>query len=229
MKNRRVYRLVLLAAAIFSLSLPVLADVSPGQQASDAVRVMGEIMATPDKSIPTDLLREARAVAVIPDVLKVGLIFGGRRGEGLISVKQADGSWSYPSYVVIAGGSFGLQIGVSKTDLVLVFRTQRGVDSLVSGKFTIGADASAAAGPVGRSAGAATDGGLNAEIYSYSRARGLFAGIALDGAVLKPDYAANAAIYGDGVTPRRIFEGGVGQVPAAVTEFRDRLKAYTQP
>ncbi len=228
MKNCRVYRLILLAAAAFSLSLPVLADVSPTQQASDAVRVMREIMATPDKSIPSDLLRDARAVAVIPDVLKVGFIFGGRRGEGLISVKQPDGSWSYPSYVVIAGGSFGLQIGVSKTDLVLVFRTQRGVDSLVSGKFTIGADASAAAGPVGRSAGAATDGSLNAEIYSYSRSRGLFAGIALDGAVLKPDYAANAKIYGEGVTPRRIFEGGVGQVPTPVAEFPQRLKSYTE-
>lgn len=227
-KNCRVYRLILVAAALFTLALPALADVSPDDQARDSVRVLREIMATPDKSIPSDLLRDARAVAVIPDVLKVGFIFGGRRGEGLISVKQPDGSWSYPSYVVVAGGSFGLQIGVSKTDLVLVFRSQRGVDSLVGGKFTIGADASAAAGPVGRTAGAATDGALNAEIYSYSRSRGLFAGIALDGAVLKPDYAANAAIYGAGVTPRRIFEGGVGQVPAPVLEFRDSLKSYTQ-
>ncbi|MHC1478801.1 lipid-binding SYLF domain-containing protein [Frateuria aurantia] len=228
-KNRRLSRLVLLVVAVFSVSMPVWADDGPTDQARESLRVLREIMDTPDKSIPVDLLRDARAVAVIPDVLKVGFIFGGRRGEGLISVKQPDGSWSYPSYVVIAGGSFGLQVGVSKTDLVLVFRTQRGVDSLVSGKFTIGADASAAAGPVGRTAGAATDGALNAEIYTYSRARGLFAGIALDGAVLKPDYDANAAIYGPGVTPRRIFEGGVGPVPAPVGEFRERLKSYTQP
>ena len=111
--------------------------------------------------------------------------------------------------------------------MILVFRTQRGVDSVVNGKFTIGADASAAAGPVGRTASAATDEQLKAEIYSYSRARGLFAGVALDGSVLKIDYDANAAVYGQGITPRRIFEGGVTNVPAPVVSFRDALEEYT--
>jgi lipid-binding SYLF domain-containing protein len=116
---------------------------------------------------------------------------------------------------------------VSSTDVVLIFRTQRGVDSIVRGKFTLGADASAAAGPVGRTATAATDGQLKAEIYSYSRTRGLFAGVALDGSALRIDYDANAAVYGAGITPRRIFEGGVSNVPTPVVNFRDRLEEYT--
>ena len=202
-------------------------DDTPEQRAQNAVRVLNEIEQAPDKSIPTDLLRDARAIAVIPDVLKVGFVFGGRRGEGLISVKNPDGTWSNPSFISFGGGSVGFQIGVSKTDVILVFRTQRGVDSIVNGKFTLGADASAAAGPVGRTASAATDQQLKAEIYSYSRARGLFAGVALDGSVIKIDYDANEQVYGKGITPRRIFEGGVGNVPAAVVRFRDTLEEYT--
>jgi len=108
-----------------------------------------------------------------------------------------------------------------------VFRTQRGVDSIVNGKFTLGADAAAAAGPVGRTASAATDAQMKAEIYSYSRSRGLFAGVALDGSVLRIDYDANEAVYGSGITPRRIFEGGVTNVPAPVVDFRDQLEEYT--
>jgi lipid-binding SYLF domain-containing protein len=127
----------------------------------------------------------------------------------------------------MTGGSVGFQAGVSSTDVVLVFRTQRGVDSIVRGKFTLGADASAAAGPVGRTASAATDGQLKAEIYSYSRTRGLFAGVAIDGAALRIDYDANEAVYGAGITPRRIFEGGVSNVPTPVVNFRDRLEEYT--
>ena len=216
-----------LALALLLPAAVVHADDSPVQRALDAVRVLNEIEQAPDKSIPGDLLRDAKAIAVIPDVLKVGFIFGGRRGEGLISVKSPDGTWSNPSFVVLGGGSVGFQAGVSSTDVILVFRTQRGVDSIVNGKFTIGADASAAAGPVGRTASAATDQQLRAEIYSYSRARGLFAGVSLDGSVLKIDYDANAAVYGQGITPRRIFEGGVSNIPAPVVNFRDALEEYT--
>jgi lipid-binding SYLF domain-containing protein len=202
-------------------------DDSPQARAQSAVRVLSEIEQAPDKAIPSDLLKDARAIAVIPDVLKVGFVFGGRRGEGLISVKSPDGTWSNPSFISFGGGSVGFQIGVSSTDVILVFRTQRGVDSIVNGKFTVGADASAAAGPVGRTASAATDQQLKAEIYSYSRARGLFAGVALDGSVLKIDQDANAAVYGAGITPRRIFEGGVNNVPPYVVKFRDTLEEYT--
>jgi lipid-binding SYLF domain-containing protein len=221
-------RRLLLAALVLLPATAVHAEDPPLVRAENSVRVLKEIMEAPDKSIPTDLLREAHAIAVIPDMVKAGFIFGGRRGEGLISVKSPDGTWSNPSFISLTGGSVGFQAGVSSTDVILVFRTQRGVDSIVNGKFTLGADAAAAAGPVGRTATASTDSQFKAEIYSYSRSRGLFAGVALDGSALRIDYDANEAIYGKGITPRRIFEGGVGNVPSQVVDFRDRLEEYTQ-
>jgi len=220
-------RRLLLAALVLLPATAVHAEDPPLVRAENSVRVLKEIMEAPDKSIPTDLLREAHAIAVIPDMVKAGFIFGGRRGEGLISVKSPDGTWSNPSFISLTGGSVGFQAGVSSTDVILVFRTQRGVDSIVNGKFTLGADAAAAAGPVGRTATASTDSQFKAEIYSYSRSRGLFAGVALDGSVLKIDQDANAAVYGPGITPRRIFEGGVSNVPPAVVKFRDTLEEYT--
>lgn len=219
-------RHLLLAAALL-LPMAAHAEDPPLVRATNAVRVLKEVMEAPDKSIPQDLLRDAKAIAVIPDRIKAGFIFGGSRGEGLISVKSPDGTWSNPSFITMTGGSVGFQAGVSSTDVVLVFRTQRGVDSIVRGKFTLGADASAAAGPVGRTASAATDAQMKAEIYSYSRSRGLFAGVALDGSVLRIDYDANKEVYGPGITPRRIFEGGVSNVPTPVVDFRDRLEEYT--
>jgi len=221
-------RRLLLAALVLLPAMAVHAEDPPLVRAENSVRVLKEIMEAPDKSIPVDLLKEAHAIAVIPDMVKAGFIFGGRRGEGLISVKGPDGTWSNPSFVTITGGSVGFQAGVSSTDVILVFRTQRGVDSIVNGKFTLGADAAAAAGPVGRTATASTDSQFKAEIYSYSRSRGLFAGVALDGSALRIDYDANEAIYGKGITPRRIFEGGVSNVPSQVVDFRDRLEEYTQ-
>jgi lipid-binding SYLF domain-containing protein len=200
---------------------------SEAKRAREASRVLDEIMQAPDRRVPSNLLREAQAIAVIPDVIKAGLLVGGRRGHGLIVVKSQDGTWSNPSFVTMTGGSLGFQAGVQSTDVVLVFRSKRGVDSIVHGKFTLGADASAAAGPVGRSAQASTDAQLKAEIYSYSRARGLFAGVALDGSVIAIDHDSNQRTYGEGVTPRRIFEGGVANVPEVVVDFRDRLEEYT--
>ncbi|GAA0682712.1 lipid-binding SYLF domain-containing protein [Dyella sp. SG562] len=221
-------RRLLLAALVLLPAMAVHAEDPPLVRAENSVRVLKEIMEAPDKSIPVDLLKEAHAIAVIPDMVKAGFIFGGRRGEGLISVKSPDGTWSNPSFISLTGGSVGFQAGVSSTDVILVFRTQRGVDSIVNGKFTLGADAAAAAGPVGRTATASTDSQFKAEIYSYSRSRGLFAGVALDGSALRIDYDANEAIYGKGITPRRIFEGGVSNVPSQVVDFRDRLEEYTQ-
>lgn len=216
-----------IVALFASAALPVHAGEEEQQRAENALRVLTEVMQAPDKAIPRDLLQNAYAVAVIPDVIKAGFVIGGRHGEGLISVKTRDGTWSNPSFIGLTGGSIGFQVGVSSTDVILVFRTQRGVDSIVNGKFTIGADASAAAGPVGRSAQASTDAQMKAEIYSYSRARGLFAGAALDGTALIIDNTANQAVYGDGVTARRIFDGGVRNVPNTVVDFRDRLEEYT--
>ena len=217
----------LLACFAIAVAVPARAGEEESHRADNAVRVLREVMMAPDKRIPSDLISNAYAIAVIPDVIKAGFVIGGRHGVGLIAVKGSDGTWSNPSYVSMSGGSIGFQAGVQSTDVILVFRTQRGVDSIVHGKFTLGADASVAAGPVGRDAHAATDAQLKAEIYSYSRSRGLFAGVALDGSVLAIDNDANQSVYGKGVTPRRIFEGGVNDVPNAVVDFRDRLEEYT--
>ncbi len=218
---------VILLCAMLAVAGSTTAQETEMNRADDAVRVLGEIMQSPDRRVPTELLSKAEAIAVIPNVVKAGLVLGGRHGRGLISVRAADGTWSNPSFLTLNGGSFGFQAGVQSTDVVLVFRSKRGVDSIVNGKFTLGADAAVAAGPVGRNAQASTDGQLKAEIYSYSRSRGLFAGVALDGSVLSIDHKANQKVYGSKVTPRRIFEGGVSGVPGNVVEFRDRLEEHT--
>jgi lipid-binding SYLF domain-containing protein len=218
---------VMMLCALLAITGSAIAQETELNRADDAVRVLGEIMQSPDRRVPTELLSKAEAIAVIPNVVKAGLVLGGRHGRGLISVRAADGTWSNPSFLTLNGGSFGFQAGVQSTDVVLVFRSKRGVDSIVNGKFTLGADAAVAAGPVGRNAQASTDGQLKAEIYSYSRSRGLFAGVALDGSVLSIDHKANQKIYGSKVTPRRIFEGGVSGVPGNVVEFRDRLEEHT--
>lgn len=215
------------ALLIALLPLPLLAGEKEDDRARDAVTVLDEIMRAPDQAVPERLLQEAHAIAVIPNVVKAGFVVGGRAGKGLISLKTADGTWSNPSYLKLTGASVGFQAGVQATDVVLVFASRRGVDSIVNGKFTLGADASVAAGPVGRTAQASTDGQLKAEIYSYSRARGLFAGVALDGAVIAIDHRANQAVYGRNTTPRAIFEGRIDRAPGAVVDFRDRLEEYS--
>ena len=197
------------------------------KRANDAVRVLSEIQKIPEQGIPDKLLDEGRAIVVIPDTLKVGLVIGGRRGHGLMSVKGRDGSWSQPVFIKLTGGSIGFQAGVQSSDVVLVFRNDRNLENIVNGKFTLGADAGVAAGPVGRNASASTDGQLKAEIWSWSRARGLFAGVALDGAVLQIDDAANVAVYGSAATPRAIFESRAGQPSDAVVGFRDQLEEST--
>lgn len=221
-------RLPLLAATLL-LSLAAantaFAGAKEDARAQNAVRVLADIQAIPESAIPDKLLDEARAIVVVPDTIKVGLVLGGRRGRGLLSVKNADGTWSNPSFITLTGGSIGFQAGVQSADVVLVFRNDRSLESIVNGKFTLGADAGVAAGPVGRNAAAATDGQLKAEIWSWSRARGLFAGVALDGAVLSIDDAANESVYGQDTTPRMIFEGRARQQPSnAVVDFRDRLE-----
>lgn len=224
-------RLLPRVAALLFLLLSAgaaIAGVTEDERARNAVRVLTDIEAIPESAIPDKLFDEARAIVVVPDTIKAGFIIGGRRGHGLLSVRNPDGSWSNPSFVRLTGGSIGLQAGVQSADIVLVFRSDRGLDSIVNGKFTLGADAGVAAGPVGRTASAETDGEMKAEIWSWSRARGLFAGVALDGAVLAIDDAANVATYGAETTPRMIFEGRAAQRPSdAVVAFRDRLEETT--
>jgi lipid-binding SYLF domain-containing protein len=209
-----------------TLAFAVTAHAGPREdaQAENAVRVLAEIQAIPESAIPDKLLDEAKAIVIVPDTIKAGLVLGGRRGRGVLSVRTADGGWSHPSFITLTGGSIGLQVGVQSADVVLVFRSERGLDSIVNGKFTLGADAGVAAGPMGRNAAAATDGQMKAEIWSWSRARGLFAGVALDGAVLSIDDKANEAVYGQDTTPRMIFEDRAPQAPSEVIAgFRSRL------
>ena len=155
--------------------------------------MLEELRGTPDQNIPAWLMQRAYGVAVIPEVIKGAFVFGGRFGSGVLTVRDASGHFSNPIFIKLAGGSVGWQVGATSTDVVLVFVTQRSVEHFARGKFTLGVDASVAAGPVGRQGEAAA--GINAEIYSYSRARGLFAGVALDGTVLAFDPGANHAFY----------------------------------
>jgi len=149
----------------------------------------------PEKGIPPSLLSNAYAVAVIPSVIKAGFILGGSYGKGVLVVRQSDGRWSNPAFISLGAGSFGWQVGAQSSDIVLVFKNRKGVDNIANGKLTLGGDANVAAGPVGRHTSAATDGRLNAEIYSYARNRGLFAGISLEGAWLRMDNKSNFAFY----------------------------------
>ncbi|MFT3763544.1 MAG: lipid-binding SYLF domain-containing protein [Pseudoxanthomonas sp.] len=220
-------RIAISLAALLAVAAQAQAGDQEDQRAGNAVRVLQEVQKIPENSIPDKLLDEGRAIIVIPDTIKAGLVVGGRRGHGLMSIKNPDGAWSQPVFVKLTGGSIGFQAGVQSSDVVLVFRNDRSLDSIVNGKFTLGADAGVAAGPVGRNAAAATDGQLKAEIWSWSRARGLFAGVALDGAVLSIDDAANAAVYGRDATPRAIFEGRAGTPSNAVVGFRDELEEAT--
>lgn len=188
------------------------------KQANKAATAFKEIMAAPDKAIPEDVFAKARCVAVFPDVIKAGFVVGGRGGRGVASCRTARG-WSAPAYFDMKGGSFGLQIGAQSTDFVMLFMNKDGLNSLLSDQFTLGGDASVAAGPVGRQAGAATDLKLNAQILSYSRSKGLFAGIELKGVVIKPDKDDMRDVYGEGVTAKEVLKENKVTAPVSVRAF----------
>jgi lipid-binding SYLF domain-containing protein len=194
-----------------------------------ATEVLEDVQGMPDQRIPDTLLAHAYGIAVIPDVTKVAFIFGGRHGNGVLTVRDSLNSpWSNPSFISLTGGSWGLQIGAQSSDIILVFTSKSGVEGVAGGKLTLGADASVAAGPVGRQGSAATDVSL-AEIYSYARTRGLFGGIAIDGSVLAIDKSANAALYGKkGVTATEIFSGQAPTPPDTAQRFLTRLAASTR-
>jgi len=164
-----------------------------------AGQVLNDALGSPDQFVPTRLLERAYGIAVVPDVTKVAFFFGGRRGNGVLVARDPSGHFSDPVFVNLTGGSFGFQWGVQSTDVILVFTTKRSIDRIASGQLTLGADASVAAGPVGRAASAGTDPTLSAEVYSYSRNRGLFVGVALDGSALTIDDNADARFYDKGV------------------------------
>ena len=198
------------------------------KQSAQAAHVFDAIMATREKSIPRDLLQRAEAVAVFPGVLKAGFIGGVRRGSGVIS-RRVTGGWSAPAFFDLTGGSIGLQIGAASTDYILLFMNTEAVESLLGDKFEIGGEGSAAAGPVGRSASASTDVKLNAQILSYSRSKGAFAGLELKGVVIKPDNEDNSQVYG--MTAKDILTGAnkisMETMPEGVRVFPETLSRYS--
>ena len=198
------------------------------QSAADVIEEIGSI---PEKSIPASLLRDAQGIAIIPNVIKVGFVLSGRYGRGVVVMRDQNGLWGNPVFITLAGGNLGPQIGAQATDVVLVFKTRRSVDGFLKGqKFTLGADAGIAAGPLGREAEASTDPKIQAEIYSYSRSRGLFAGLSLGGTVLDVDYAANAAFYQRrNITPAVIVAGNNLPVPVVVVRLRTTLDKQERP
>jgi lipid-binding SYLF domain-containing protein len=196
-------------------------------QSEKAAKVVTEIMDTPDKGIPQNLLDSASCVAVFPSVLKAGFVVGGEGGRGVASCRTGSG-WSSPAYFNLGGGSVGLQIGAEATDFILLFMNKDGMKSLLSDQFTVGGVASVAAGPVGRQAGAATDAKLTAEILSYSRSKGLFAGLELKGVVIKPDKDDMKDVYGSGVTAKEVLAAdSKTKAPDAARAFPTTLGRYT--
>jgi lipid-binding SYLF domain-containing protein len=190
-------------AALVALALTTRAQEGPTSNEAGRIResitVLNEVMSTSDTSIPASITKKAEGIAIFPGTLKAGFIFGGMRGRGILSARNEDG-WSVPTFMTLTGGSIGLQIGGQATDLVLVIMNRRGLEQFVRNQFKFGADASAAAGPVGRDAQANTDLQLRAEILSYSRARGLFAGVSINGSTVRADQDANERFYGKRLT-----------------------------
>jgi lipid-binding SYLF domain-containing protein len=198
------------------------------KRVADASDVLDQLSRIPEKAIPPNLLSRAYAVAVVPNVVRAAFGLGLRRGKGVIVVRQDDNSWSNPAFITLTGGSVGWQAGADSTDIILVFKTRKGVDGIANGKLTLGANASVAAGPVGRTTSASTDIEFQAEVYSYSRSRGLFAGVALEGAGLTMDRKANAAFYGStSMTPEKIFVSSPNIAPGIANTFIQILTAQT--
>ena len=198
----------------------------PLQRLDEAVAVFQDIMATPDRSIPQDLLDNAHCIVIVPGLKKGAFIIGGKYGKGFISCRRQVGGWSAPGTVRVEGGSLGFQIGGSESDVVMLVMNERGAAKLLSSKFTLGGEGEVAAGPVGREASAQTDAKMHAEILSWSRARGVFAGISLQGATLRQDLDDNAVMYGKKLTNKEIVETGVA-TPKAAQPLISLLSKYS--
>ena len=190
--------------------------------------VLTEVMSAPDSGIPQELMEKSQCIVIVPGLKKAAFIVGAKYGRGFVSCRSSAGpGWSSPAGVKVEGGSFGFQIGGSETDVVMLVMNKRGSEKLLSDKFTLGADASVAAGPVGRTASADTDLKLHAEILTYSRTRGVFAGIALNGATLRPDKETNTELYGSGVTNRQIVMGRKMRSPVLAAGLTANLNKYS--
>ncbi len=219
----------MVALALVGATASSLAQSEEAQRISESVTVLSEIMGAADQSVPRSILEKAEGIAVFPSLLKGGFIIGGQRGHGILSARDPKtGQWSSPAFLTITGGSIGAQIGAQAVDLILVVQNRRGLEQLVRNQFKIGADASVAAGPVGRDASASTDIQMRAQILSYSRTRGLFAGITLNGSTIRQDRDANDRFYGMGYrTGQIVFEGRAG-APDPVGAWKAALDKYSK-
>ena len=203
------------------------ADNEPAKRLTEAAAVFSEVMTAPDKGIPQELLEKAHCIVIVPDLKTAGFIVGGKYGKGYLSCRSKNrAGWSAPGTVRIEGGSVGFQIGASSTDLIMLVMSERGAQKLLESKFTLGAEGSVAAGPVGRTATAQTDAQMHADILSWSRSQGLFAGIALEGATLRQDLDDNATLYGKKLENRDIVTGGVS-APKAAAKLLALLNRYS--
>ena len=199
------------------------------ERCHESANLLDQIMATPDSAIPHTLLTKARCIALIPGVKKAGFVFAGKYGKGFLACRGANpASWQGPSALRLEGGSFGFQVGGSSTDVILLVMNEDGVDKLLASKFTLGADAAVAGGPVGRSAQVQTDAQMHAKILAYSRSRGLFAGLSLDGATLRPDTDVNRGLYGDDIPAKQIVSGGA-QAPESMRGLLQTIAKYATP
>lgn len=209
---------IMLAAAMMMCVAPLCWADQTREDVDDrmakAAEVLQQVMATPDKGIPEEVMDHAKCVAVVPHLVKGGFVFGAEGGRGVVTCRTGHG-WSAPAFFSVAGGSWGLQIGVEGIDLIMIVQNDKGMQDLLQSKFQIGADASAAAGPVGRHASADTDWKLNAEILTYSRAKGIFAGLTLNGAAVHRDDDSMKAVYGAGVSTRTVLDGNVPATPGS--------------
>jgi lipid-binding SYLF domain-containing protein len=222
----------LLAFLAFSIPARAAADeIAPGaERIEKAIQVLHEMVDLPGEGLPSSFLEKCHGIAVIPGVIKAAYGFGGQYGRGLIVIRNEDGSWSNPAFISLIGGSLGWQIGVQKADIVLVFKTGKSVENIAAGKVTLGADVSVAAGPVGRSAEASTDLDMEAEIFSYSKSKGLFAGVSIKGASIQIDKDANRAFYNkQDINARDILYGSDIQAPPIVVDLKAALKKRTAP
>jgi lipid-binding SYLF domain-containing protein len=217
------------AALVCAATTPAaFADTKTDERLVDARQVLETFIDIKEQAIPTWLLQRAYGIVVVPRVIKGALIVGGRGGKGVFAVRNPDGTWTNPVFVTLAGANIGFQWGVQSTDVVLVLTSRESVEGMAGGKVTLGADASVAAGPVGRSAAATTDTNFNAQVLSYSRSEGIFAGVALDGSVIAIDDKSNEAAYGiSGILPSQILEGKVTSTPQTAADFIALLSRAT--
>ena len=223
----RLFACTLASLLLLVPSAPLVAQSDEADRVKESATVLGEIMGAADSAIPSSVLGKAEGIAIFPGTLRGGFIVGAERGRGILSVRdEKTRAWSSPAFLTITGGSVGLQIGMRATDLVLVIQNRRGLENLVRNEFKIGAGAAATGGPVGRDAQAATDIQLRAEILSYSRSRGLFAGATLEGASIKQDEDANGRFYGEKFTTRQVVFDNKAKAPEATVPWFQALMKY---